>query len=84
MIFYFSKSLFYVYAFPFFWSAKLKKLLSKQGDILIQMKVGEVYSNDSQQVCIALKWLKLRGKCSGGPFWQHILRTESLYLDWTC
>ena len=61
-----------------------KVILSKQDDILIQMRVGRVKSNDSHQVCIALKWLKPRGKCSGGPFLQHILRTASLYLDWTC
>ena len=45
---------------PFSDRPKYKSYYSKQSDILIQMEVGEVNSNDSQQVCIALKWLKLR------------------------
>ena len=57
---------------------------SKQEDILIQTKVGKINSNDSQQVCIALKWLKPREKCIGGSFVQHMFKTVSLYLDWTC
>ena len=50
-----------------------KVILSKQDDILIQTEVGELNSNDSLQVCIALKWLKL-------SVFQHILRTVSVML----